>query len=174
MIDLLILSVIIGLLRGGKLARLAEVKIKCFPLILCALLLRFVVVVFGGKELFFFVIYGSYLQIVAYLLLVYALYRNGSALRVAAIGVLLNFLVITFNGGVMPVSATALELTGLEMELYTTHTYIDEGTALWFLGDIIPIPPPYPYTRVVSIGDIFLAAGIFLFVNRQMITDTSR
>jgi uncharacterized membrane protein len=34
----------------------------------------------------------------------------------------------------------------------------------WILGDILVIPEPFPWPTALSIGDICLAVGVFLFV----------
>ena len=169
MLEVIIFSIFVGFLRSRTLKGLLEIKITLFPLVLAALLLRFVAVVLGGKGYSFFIHYGPYIQIVSFAALIYVLIINGSSLRLVAVGVVLNFLVILANGGLMPVSAAAISRAELEdMDLYVTHTYVEEDTPLWFLADIIPVPPPYPHNRVVSIGDIILAGGLFLFIQRSM------
>jgi hypothetical protein len=49
------------------------------------------------------------------------------------------------------------------------HSVLIKGkTNLWLLGDIINIPPPYPFPQTISIGDIFIALGAFLFIQNNM------
>jgi len=43
-------------------------------------------------------------------------------------------------------------------------------TRLWLLSDIFVIPKPLPFTSVLSIGDLLLAAGAFIVVYRQMLS----
>lgn len=170
MIEVVALAVFAGLLRGGKLQRLSEIRIKKFPLVFFAFLIRLLVVFYGGRGVYFFVNYGQHLQIFAFILLLYALYCNGPVLRLIGFGVLLNFIVIAANGGVMPVLPSAIELAGIDSTLYVTHVLVSEGTRLWLLSDIIPIPPPYPLPRVISIGDLFIVAGFFSLISNQMLT----
>lgn len=87
------------------------------------------------------------------------------------IGVFLNFLVMLVNGGRMPVSyeaASVLDPIYLEMlksgDAVTKHYLLDASTRLAFLGDIIPLSSPYPRTQAISIGDVVMNFGIFLFI----------
>jgi hypothetical protein len=34
----------------------------------------------------------------------------------------------------------------------------------WILGDILVIPEPFPWPTAMSIGDVLLAVGVFLFI----------
>ena len=82
------------------------------------------------------------------------------------IGLALNMAVITLNGG-MPVSESAIEISGGSEE--TLPAAIDDGKhhvmtasdVLTPLADIIALPPPV--ATVLSIGDLFLYAGIAAF-----------
>ena len=89
-------------------------------------------------------------------------------------GFFLNFLVIAFNGGSMPVSLDALGpkahdifLQAEQTQRVLTHSILTSETPLWFLADIIPIPLPF-IRYVASVGDIFISVGIFLFVYLNM------
>lgn len=71
----------------------------------------------------------------------------------------------------MPVSyeaASVLDPIYLEMlrsgDAVTKHYLLDASTRLAFLGDIIPLSSPYPRTQAISIGDVVMNFGIFLFI----------
>jgi len=79
------------------------------------------------------------------------------------------------NGGRMPVAVEAAAvldpsyIEALKQGLYGKHTLLNESTKLGFLGDIIPLSPPYPRTQVISIGDVIMNIGIFLFIQHLMV-----
>jgi MFS transporter, DHA3 family, macrolide efflux protein len=90
-------------------------------------------------------------------------------LPIAAIGIAVNTLAITLNGGRMPIHAGAFELAGFTPAdiagdpfhfLLVTDSVADFVAAGGLLGDVVPIPLPL-INSVVSIGDILLAIGIF-------------
>ena len=99
----------------------------------------------------------------------YGLWRNRElrTIWLAAFGLALNTLVMTANGGQMPVSADALLAAGLEGFLHfmqtssdAVHNLIGPGTKLWFLSDVIPLPW---FKKVISPGDAFLFLAVLLF-----------
>jgi hypothetical protein len=90
----------------------------------------------------------------------------------------LNFIVIMANGGKMPVyfppDLNVSEEVIEEREYDIIHTGVDENTRLFFLADIICIPKPYPLPKILSIGDLFIMAGIYMFFQREMLSNRSQ
>lgn len=84
--------------------------------------------------------------------------RRGFALTLTGLG--LNIIVIGANGA-MPVSGYALERISISGVAPNDlrHTIADGRTTLSFLGDVIQLGE-----RVVSIGDILMAAGLMWFL----------
>ncbi len=85
------------------------------------------------------------------------------------LGTLFNFLAIAANGFKMPVYVSEL-LTDIEAKRMflasgkdLVHTLLTEETRLKFLCDIFTLHPPYPFSKTISVGDIFLLSGIFAF-----------
>ena len=39
-----------------------------------------------------------------------------------------------------------------------------EATRLWFLSDILVVPPPFPWPTAFSLGDLLIAAGIIVLL----------
>ncbi|WP_043929920.1 DUF5317 domain-containing protein [Bacillus sp. EB01] len=177
--DGIIISLIVGLLRKGNLTGLADLKLKygwIFPLLL---LVQIIVFVFQNKIPFLGQA-SSYIYMLVYVLglLFLFLNRHHTGFIAILIGVFLNFLVMAVNGGRMPVSmeATAAVLDPafvdvMKNSLYAKHMILDESTRLAFLGDIIPLTNPYPRDQVISIGDVIMNVGIFLFIQHLMVNN---
>ncbi|ALC88812.1 hypothetical protein AM500_02605 [Bacillus sp. FJAT-18017] len=178
--DGIIISFIVGLLRKGNLKGLAELKLKygwIFPLLL---LVQIIVFVFQNKIPFLGQA-SPYIYMLVYVLglLFLFLNRHHTGFIAIFIGVFLNFLVMAVNGGRMPVSmeATAAVLDPafvdvMKNSLYAKHMILDESTRLAFLGDIIPLTNPYPRDQVISIGDVIMNVGIFLFIQHLMVNNS--
>ncbi|NLN07802.1 MAG: DUF5317 domain-containing protein [Firmicutes bacterium] len=164
-----VLAVLIGWLRGGKIARLADLKLRGLIWVAAAALVRL------GLDLLSRHGYSlPWLMIVAYCLVFYVLFLNIRlpGIKLFTAGTLLNFLVIAANGGTMPVSATAIKEAGLSSTPAGTHILLSETARLPFLADIIPLRPPYfPFPQVISVGDILLVCGIFLFIQYKMLRE---
>jgi len=160
-----ILAVAVALLRGGKLERLSDLGLKLLPLAWLVLVLRSLVAVLESRGM----PWAPWLQVVAYLILLGVLWLNLAApgMKLFALGSLLNFLAIVANGGAMPVSPGALAFLGMSVTPTGTHTLLTPESRLPFLTDIIPLWMPYP--QVISVGDIVLVAGMFLFIQQRML-----
>lgn len=100
--------------------------------------------------------------------------RNQPGFWVLTAGLLLNFLVITLNGGWMPLqpeTAQKLIPPGVEVALeigqrvgYGKDILLPtEMTRLWFLGDVFTLPGWLNYRLAFSIGDILISFGAFRF-----------
>jgi hypothetical protein len=174
--DGIIISFIVGFLRKGNLRALAQLKLMwgwIFPLLL---IVELAVFSLQNDSKFLGQISG-YIYIVVYVLGLLFLFMNrkNPGFILILLGVFLNFLVMVLNGGRMPVSLDAASilpagyLDVFKGQLYAKHTALTESTKLGILGDIIPITDPYPRTQIISIGDIIMNIGAFLFIQYLML-----
>ncbi len=166
------LGLILGLLLGGRLERLAEVRLRYLWLLFLAVVLRF------GTEILISAHVGAAnalrlpLLDVAYGLILFTLWHNRGypGLALALVGTASNAIVIAWNQGYMPVWLPALQASGLPTRLDSPlHLLLDQGTAAGFfshlgpLSDVVPIPV-WPLQNVASVGDLFLSAGLAIFL----------
>ncbi len=166
------LGLILGLVLGGRIERVAEIRLRFLPLLFIAVVLRF------GTEILLNagVAVGDTLRLplfaIAYGLLAVTLWHNRGypGLALAFVGVASNGIVIVWNQGFMPVWLPALQASGLPSHLESAlHLLLDQGTAAEFfrhlgpLADVIPIPV-WPLQNVASVGDLFLSAGLAIFL----------
>ena len=157
-------SIAIGLVAGGSFRGFAEAEIRWFPLALAGLALQLIDI--PGDE---FAPEFMLLMLSFGLLLAFAWMNVGRpGFPLVLVGLVLNAVVIGANGG-MPVSADALRASGqgdLVDELVTEggekHHLAGENERVLFLGDVIPVPPPF--AQAVSIGDVIAYAGVGWFL----------
>ncbi len=173
MIEAVLAGLLLGLILKGRLSRLSTLRIRGTPLLLAAVVMQY-----GGQWLFdrgqvWVGAWGAPIYGCSLLLVLAFVWLNRSlpALWLSGLGVALNALVIAVNGVRMPVAAAALQAAALphyvdylQQGRVITHTLIDKATLLPWLGDWIPLPPPYPRPKVLSPGDVVMAAGLFYFV----------
>ena len=176
-IETIILSLILGKLRGGKIKNLGNLYISGWYLIVLSFLLEIISILIVSnttgnlnniiKENFF------YVNVTIYLLLIIGIIMNfhEEGFRVVLLGSILNFLSIVLNQGKMPVSIKALKFSNQYAQLslldegrIMTHSLANETTKFHFLSDIIPIPKPYPLPKIISIGDILIGIGLFIII----------
>ncbi len=160
----LAIGVLAGSLRGGSLSRLQLLRVRHAWLVAIA---------FGVQVLLFVGPLGVWLGdgvapvLMATnlaLLLMVALNLHLPGLKLIGLGLAANTLVMLLNGGYMPVSEPALRAAGLDWRVdqlaaqghSDKSRLVDATTRLPVLGDVIPVPP---INKVLSIGDLLVAAG---------------
>lgn len=83
------------------------------------------------------------------------------------LGTLLNFIAIISNDFKMPVLVSEVLANAEAKKIYLQtgqdliHSLLTDNTKFKLLCDVITLPPPYPFPKTISIGDIFLLSGIF-------------
>lgn len=175
---LIIVSIIIGLLRKGNLSSLSQISLKRIELIVFACLIQGGLIFLGSKKIKFILDYSSYMIIFSYIVLLLAVWYNKKlkGMKIIALGIIFNFIVIVANGGHMPVLLSSLYKAGLndfalalKEGSYVTHTLITENTLFRFLADAIPLSPPFPDPSVVSAGDFLMFYGVFSLIQNAMV-----
>ena len=107
------------------------------------------------------------LHLLSYVLGAYFLFANRrlTGVPLVAIGAPLNVLAITANGGVMPANAAALRIAGIAERAGFDNLVALTHPHLAFLGDVIPVPGPWPTGNVLSVGDLVIPRGAFVVLH---------
>jgi hypothetical protein len=179
--DGIVIGLIVGFIRAGLfngLRALTKLQIRgglIFPILLVLQLCIY----YLQKDIGFLASVNGYLFMVFYAvgMIVLWLNRNEKGFWFILAGVFLNFLVMLVNGGKMPVSleaaVSALDPVYAQIlqsgTVVSKHILLTDSTHLSFLGDIIPVSPPYPRAQVLSIGDIIMNFGIFIYLQKIML-----
>lgn len=173
---LTVASIGLAWLRGVPPTELASIRLRWLPLPLVAFAVQLATFIHFPDQLVS-VAPVLHLTSMALLLVFIALNVRYRALALVALGVALNLAVITANGGYMPVRIADMERAGFPQvaaELGTTGRFqksrpLDETTRLPWLADVIHLPLPGGPDRLISIGDIAIAAGAFLFIQEALV-----
>ncbi|HYB30123.1 MAG TPA: DUF5317 family protein [Solirubrobacteraceae bacterium] len=151
-------------LAGGRLSRLADVRVRAVWAVLLAAAIQVGIsnVAPGGSH-----VLHAALNVLSYVLDAYFIFANRrlAGVPLVAAGAALNLLAITINGGVMPANAVALRIAGI-----TARPGFDNSTALAhphlaFLGDVFPVPGPWPIGNVLSAGDLVILLGAVILLH---------
>jgi MFS transporter, DHA3 family, macrolide efflux protein len=173
----LVIGLALGVAAGGNILNLASVRMRLLQLLFLGLVVRYatqyaIEIGITEADTYRLFLFGG-----GFLLLLIGLWvnREQPGLPLAFVGILLNAVVIVVNGGYMPVwepSVVAAGLTPAEVGS-TFHRIVSATPAGGIpsdflaqagpLGDIIPIPFPF-IQNVISIGDLFLGAGLGFFL----------
>jgi uncharacterized protein DUF5317 len=145
-------------LTGGRLAALADLRLRAGGLALAAIGLQFLVIsVLPGAPDWV----GRSGQLASYGLLAAFAWANRRVpgVLVAAAGGAFNVVAIAANGGVMPASAWALRTAGIPVGDGFQNSAHLAHPHLLALGDVFALPAALPLAEVFSAGDVLLVAG---------------
>lgn len=166
--ELIVLALLIGWLCGGKFSRLADLQVKQAWLIFIP-----VIVYFAG---FFLLhkfdmsnhswVFGVlHLTSIAAFISMMIANLNIRGTKLIVLGLVLNAIAISINGGFMPASPKALDkIYGHAFSMKTQSdphfrsSMMNSNTKLTWLCDIIPAR--LPVKAVYSVGDLWMSAGI--------------
>lgn len=180
-IEAIVLGLVVALLRKGRFRNIGRMHIKGWYLFIIGGIIQLAISLLRGLNNPFitdiFDEYFVYIHMFTYILMIIGIALNfkKTFMKFILIGVLLNFIVIFANGGQMPVSFKGAK----GYEHYTEaipdkpfdikHKIIDEDTKFPYLADVIPLSRPYPLARIISIGDISIMIGVYLFFQESMV-----
>ncbi|MBI3962497.1 MAG: DUF5317 family protein [Deinococcus sp.] len=160
-------AVLLGLLQGGSLFRLGELRFRLGPLALGALAIQVLVIARSRATR----LDAALLLISFATLLVFALANlRLSGLPLLAAGLLLNLAAMAANGGFMPVTPQALEYAAdLGSRVPGSKDIVLERhqIRLYYLTDILVLRR-LPLPTAFSVGDVLIAAGLLILVPRAM------
>ena len=163
----IVVGVAFGLVTGGKIGNLARLRFRWPWLIFAAVIVREAVALTPLSR----VSGAQYLYVVSLAAILAWTIWNVNRFRglwLVTAGAALNLVVITVNGGRMPV---AHELAGslVRHGVSGQYTVMGSGTQLNLLGDWISL---YPTPEVYSPGDVLIAIGLAIVVFVSTATPT--
>jgi len=177
LVSAIVAGLLAGLVAGGHIDNLARVaRLRWIGLLFTALIVRLgteAALRWGVPDVSAF---RLPLFALAFGLLAFVLWHNRDrpGMAVALGGTLANASAILVNGGYMPVWKPALDVAGIPVsELSPAYHLVltaDLGSLEFLrhagpLADVIPIAIPLPFIQnVASVGDLFISAGIALFL----------
>ena len=110
--------------------------------------------------------------------------RDLAGIRILGLGLLLNLLVITLNGGLMPLAPETAQALypevppsiwqlGSRPGMSKNIILLVEDTRLAWLSDSILLPEWFPWTRALSPGDLFIVLGVFWLLAIEKLEEPS-
>jgi hypothetical protein len=162
----LLLGLAVIPLLGGRIARLATLRVRWIPAVAAAFAVQILIVnVFpevGDDAL------HRIVHIATYVVIGVVVVRNIRlpGLPVIALGGALNAIAIFANGGVMPADPDALRTAGMtpDPEAFTNSAALADAKVA-FLGDVFAFPAWLPAANVFSVGDVLLVLGAWILAH---------
>ena len=173
LVVLALLCVLSVPLRGGRLARLAGLRLRAEWAALGALLGQVLVLgVFAGGAAW----WHALGHVATYGLAAWFVWANRAIPGVVlmALGGASNLAAIAANHGVMPTSAWAERAAGLQpADVFANSAVLEHPHLLW-LGDVLPLPLPLGLGNVLSVGDLLIYAGALVLLHRTCVSSQTR
>ncbi len=168
----LFLALVVAVFRGGRLVNLGDIELKAWWLLFIALGLQIGTNWLPNDGSVDSVGLGMVLASFLLLLALVWTNRKKPGMWIAGLGVMMNFMVIALNGGMPVLSEAAWVASGftvVEPDLTASfkHVLLDETSRLTFFADVIPLRL-VGIGEVISLGDIFLALGLGLFLEHEL------
>ena len=174
-------AVLIGLVRGGSLRRLASLPLRWAWVALAAFGLQIYLIYFPEPVNEGIVSPRVGVLVFSYALLFVVIWQNRAlpGVWLIGLGVLSNFAVMMLNGGYMPITSEALAQVGHSANILSPEpgarvratkdiVLPRDQTIAWWLSDIFVLPPPFPIPSVFSVGDVLIALGAFWLIQNGM------
>ncbi len=181
-VEALLLGILIGYIRKGRLSNLSELQIRGWVLVVIGALIQFVPILLNKFDLI--PTYHVYFPFAALILMlvVMTMNLNKNGIWLILLGGILNTVAIAMNNFKMPVDLGALKYAGLDAVAETivdgsVINYINASTVnnfSKFLGKVIAVPGVYPFAKVLSVGDLMMMIGITLLISGQMVNSYFR
>jgi hypothetical protein len=154
-----LLAVLLPALLGGRLRRLAEVRLRHTWVVSSALIAQILVIeLLSGPR---WLLSGAH--VATYGAAAFYLWANRRVpgLLVLGLGGASNGIAIAVNGGTLPARAGALATAGIEQSAEEfVNSGVVHGARLAFLGDVFAIPDAWPLSNVFSVGDVLIVLGV--------------
>jgi MFS family permease len=167
------LGLIAGLLAGGHITNLTQVRLRWMAAIFLAVVVRYGTEAALSREIPIAETLRVPLLVTAYAILLVGTWANRRqpGMAIAFVGILSNAVVIAVNGGHMPIWEPSLIAAGLTPADVASpiHVILPPPIDAAFLahlgplGDVIPIPLPV-VRNVASIGDVVVSFGLGFFL----------
>ncbi len=184
LIEAIIISLIIGLIRGGKLKRFRNLNHKTIWVLIFGILIQYIIIFLNKIEeisgISKILSYSKEILIISYILILIGLIGNLNfrSLWIALLGFIGNFFVFAMNNWKIPILLEGIPLTGvtnlketIEMGNSSLYIPIAKGVRYPVLGDIIIFSEPYPISKIISMGDLLIAFGIFALIQEIMLEE---
>lgn len=153
------IGIVVGLLLGGKVDRLADLRLRWAPLALLGLVVQ--VLLFSDPISAAVGDGAPAIYVASTAAVLIAVLRDVAipGMALIAIGAGSNLVAIGANGGYMPADPMALASV-VELTPGYSNSVVVADPALRPLTDIFALPAAIPFANVFSVGDVLIGIGV--------------
>ncbi|HEX7948751.1 MAG TPA: DUF5317 domain-containing protein [Candidatus Limnocylindrales bacterium] len=152
-----------GLLLGGSLDRLGELRLRWAPLAVLGLLVQVALFADPVSAAVGDAAPAVYVASTAAVLVAVLRDVRVPGMALIALGAASNLAAIVANGGYMPADPAALASV-VELSPGYSNSVVVADPALRPLTDLYALPPAFPFANVFSVGDVLIGIGIAVVI----------
>lgn len=175
----LILAILVGLIRGGKISNIGNLKLKNRIFILLGLGINVLITFLGAAGNNIILLYIRELYILSYVFVIIgiAFNLNCRPMFIIGLGTLGNLVGFLANKGI-PISLEGLKMTNqtqiadfIQAGENLLYVPLTEATKLPIFSKMIIIQVEMPFENIYSFGDLVIMIGLFVLVQFVMLHD---
>lgn len=174
-LEAVVIGLFIGGFKGGRLANIIDMNIRGWYLIILSVILSMSPIFLRNFEDMAQISVLLMFSSMVVLLLVLILNLDKTGTWIILLGGLFNVAIMAFNAFKMPVMVSGLEGAGITSILEG----VSDGTIINYMASeasgmmqvftkFIMVPKPYPFPKILSIGDILMTLGLLKFIVGEM------
>jgi len=174
-LEAVLLGLLVGGFRSGRLTNIIDMNIRGWYIILVSLILSLLPIFLNGLDAISSVQVTLLFISMLITMVVVVINLDKKGVWIILIGGLFNIGILLFNGLKMPVKMDGLEAAGLITLLEgitdgSIVNYIASEVSGWMtiFTKFITIPKPYPFPKIMTIGDILMSIGLFVMIMNEM------
>jgi hypothetical protein len=153
------IGIAVGWLAGGKLDRLADLRLRWATLALVGLLVQVLLFADPVSAAVGDAAPAIYVASTAAVLVAVLRDARVPGMAIIAAGAGCNLAAILANGGYMPADPTALASV-VDLSDGYSNSVVVADPVLRPLTDLYALPPAFPLANVFSVGDVLIAIGV--------------
>lgn len=170
-IEAIIIGIIVGIVRNGRLSNLSELNFRGWYLILFGFIIQYLPLFFS---LFNFELFNDKWQIVGNIIILITLILNinFSGVWIIILGGIINsigYIINDYNVMIVKTSISEKMINYIDTGALVNYKYFSQ-VSHWkhYFGKFIALPEIYPLVKAISIGDIIISIGIIFFISMEM------
>ena len=157
------IGILAGLVLGGRLARLGDLRLRWAPLAVLGLLVQVVLFADPVSAAVGDAAPAVYVASTAAVLVAVLRDARLPGMAVIALGAASNLAAIVANGGYMPADPAALASV-VDLSPGYSNSVVVADPALRPLTDLYALPAAIPFANVFSVGDVLIGVGVALTI----------
>lgn len=161
------IGLVAGLLLGGTVDRLAELRLRWAPLAVLGLLVQAALFADPVGAAVGDAAPAIYVASTAAVLVAVLRDVRVPGMALIALGAASNLAAIVANGGYMPADPAALASVVEQSPGYSNSVVVADP-ALRPLTDLYALPPAFPFANVFSVGDVLIGIGVAVAIAAAM------